>query len=226
MNDYSYLLSPTASTAQYIQSKSSALASNQASGLTASAQDALPEFRQLMTMMMLGSLSSTMGSSSTTGLEQSSGTNVNSLLAPLMMSMLEKLISEQVNQTGDTTSSIPQGQPVEGILTQNSHTGHIALDFGAAEGTPVHSTMGGKVIYAGWNDQGYGNLVIVENGPYKTYYAHLSSIPVAVGQQVQAGDWIGASGNTGNSTGPHLHYEVRINGQQTDPTNFISNSGG
>jgi len=88
----------------------------------------------------------------------------------------------------------------------------------------VKSTMAGKVVYAGWNDEGYGNLVIVENGPYRTYYAHLSSIPVQVGDQVSAGSTIGLSGNTGNSTGPHLHYEIRYNMQCIDPTNLTFNS--
>ena len=77
------------------------------------------------------------------------------------------------------------------------------------------------MVYAGWNNQGYGNLVIVENGPYKTYYAHLSEIPVQVGQTVQAGQVIAYSGNTGNSTGPHLHYEVRVNGQRVDPSPYL-----
>jgi murein DD-endopeptidase MepM/ murein hydrolase activator NlpD len=78
--------------------------------------------------------------------------------------------------------------------------------------------MDGKVVHAGWNNQGYGNLVIVENGAYRTYYAHLSSIPVSVGDTVRAGTTIGLSGNTGNSTGPHLHYEIRKNNVPVDPT--------
>ncbi len=80
--------------------------------------------------------------------------------------------------------------------------------------------MDGTITYAGWNDEGYGNLVVVENGPYKVYYGHLSQIPVEVGQTVSAGDVIGISGNTGNSTGPHLHYEVRINDERVDPASF------
>lgn len=79
------------------------------------------------------------------------------------------------------------GRPVGGVLTQNFHPGHNGLDFGIVVGTPVQATMDGKVSYAGWNNQGYGNLVIVENGDYKTYYAHLSSIPVSVGDSVPQG---------------------------------------
>jgi murein DD-endopeptidase MepM/ murein hydrolase activator NlpD len=94
----------------------------------------------------------------------------------------------------------------------------MAFDIAVPVGTPIKTTMDGTVIHAGWNDQGYGNLVIVENGPYRTYYAHLSSIPVSVGDQVSAGSIIGLSGNTGHSTGPHLHYEIRKNKVPIDPT--------
>ena len=80
--------------------------------------------------------------------------------------------------------------------------------------------MDGKVIYAGWNNEGYGNLVIVENGRYKTYYAHLSEFKVGVGDTIKANTVVGLSGNTGNSTGPHLHYEVRRDGVPIDPSNF------
>lgn len=118
----------------------------------------------------------------------------------------------------------PTGKPVDGVLTQSFHTGHTGLDFGIPLGTPVKSTMNGKVVYAGWNNEGYGNLVIVQNGAYKTYYAHLSSIPVQVGQQVQAGSVIGISGSTGNSTGPHVHYEIRLNGQPIDPATRTLNT--
>jgi murein DD-endopeptidase MepM/ murein hydrolase activator NlpD len=111
----------------------------------------------------------------------------------------------------------PRGLPVSGRLTQAFHPGHHGIDIGVPVGTPIRSTMAGRVVQAGWNNQGYGNLVIVEAGPYRTYYAHLDSIPVAPGQTVAAGDVIGLSGNTGNSTGPHLHYEVRVNGTPVPP---------
>lgn len=169
---------------------------------------------------------------------------VSDLLTPLMLLLLEQLLSRQVNQTTSpaaaATASLyssglyppaavgapsptPWGLPVTGRLTQKFHASHNGLDFGIPVGTPVRSTMDGTVVYAGWNDQGYGNLVIVENGPYRTYYAHLSSVPVSLGQQVSAGTVIGLSGNTGNSTGPHLHYEIRINKQAIDPTELTLN---
>jgi murein DD-endopeptidase MepM/ murein hydrolase activator NlpD len=154
-----------------------------------------------------------------------------------MIMLLEKLVEAQMDQsvsanepqqdiassvkaaaTSQTSKNEPSGRPVGGVLTQNFHPGHNGLDFGVVVGTPVEATMDGKVTYAGWNNQGYGNLVIVENGDYKTYFAHLSSIPVSVGDSVTAGATIGLSGNTGNSTGPHLHYEIRQNNVPIDPT--------
>lgn len=174
----------------------------------------------------------------------SNAANAGDLLSPLLLVLLEQLIARQTEQgspaAGTTASTlsagmffsplnssepspVPWGRPINGRLTQSFHAHHNGLDFGAPVGTPVRSTMDGRVVYAGWNDQGYGNLVIVENGPYRTYYAHLSSIPVSVGQQVSAGTVIGLSGNTGNSTGPHLHYEIRINQKAIDPTEVTLN---
>ncbi|MFZ5808883.1 MAG: M23 family metallopeptidase [Chloroflexota bacterium] len=182
------------------------------------------DFRQLLTLMLLSSLASQGNASSDSG-----GMGMSQLMAPLMLSLLEKLLSEQVEtvepikekpKTEKTPVDSPKGMPIKGTLTQGSHPGHIALDFGAPVGTPVKATMDGKVVYAGWNNEGYGNLIIVENGPYRTYFAHLSKIPVKIGDKVSAGMVVGYSGNTGNSTGPHLHYEVRKNGQQINPTSF------
>ena len=124
--------------------------------------------------------------------------------------------------TPSISLEVPQGSPVNGPLTQSSHEGHVALDFGIPVGTNVKTTLAGKITYAGWSNEGYGNLVIVDNGTYKTYYAHLSSIPVKVGQTVKEGEVIGISGNTGNSTGPHLHYEIRKNGVAINPIGLLS----
>ena len=181
------------------------------------------DFRQLLTLILLSNMVS-QGSSGA----QSSEFGMGNLMAPLMLSLLEKLFADQIEKPEQTKSAsplsspvdAPRGLPVKGRLTQGSHDGHIALDFGVPVGTPVKATLDGKVVYAGWNDQGYGNLVIIENGPYRVYFAHLSKIPVKVGEKVNAGMIIGYSGNTGNSTGPHLHYEVRKNGQPIDPTKF------
>lgn len=145
-------------------------------------------------------------------------------LTSLIFLLYLKLFGEDfVEENTKTSQNSPKGNPVNGVVTQNSHDGHTAIDFGVPIGTRVRSTMAGKVAYAGWNTEGYGNLVIVENGPYKTYYAHLSSVPVSIGQGIKEGEVIGFSGNTGNSTGPHLHYEIRKNGVQIDPTLFLGN---
>lgn len=98
---------------------------------------------------------------------------------------------------------------------------HAGIDIGAAYGSPVWAAMDGVVIFAG-QSSGYGNLVIVDHGtvdgrPVATAYGHMSSIGVRAGQHVSRGQTIAAVGNEGNSTGPHLHFEVRINGQPTDP---------
>jgi murein DD-endopeptidase MepM/ murein hydrolase activator NlpD len=156
-------------------------------------------------------------------ISDSSGSNGigGETLSSLMMIMFNKLFGDNSN-IGSTINNTPQGIPVNGVITQTSHKGHVALDYGVPVGTNVKTTMDGKVTYAGWNNEGYGNLVIVENGGYKTYYAHLSSIPVKVGQMVDEGDVIGLSGNTGNSTGPHLHYEIRKNGVAINPLTTIN----
>ena len=170
---------------------------------------------------------------------QPTGMGVGDLMAPLMLLLLEKLVEQQIEQDPTAASSqtssntvvednslfnsvgsktVPSGRPVTGRLTQGFVGGHNGLDIAVPVGTPIQTTMDGQVVHAGWNNQGYGNLVIVENGEYRTYYAHLSSIPVSVGDTVKAGTTIGLSGNTGNSTGPHLHYEIRRNKVPIDPT--------
>lgn len=161
-------------------------------------------------------LSSMLSATSLFSDQESSGTTD---LTPVLMMLITQLFGLNFSTEDITyTTDSPQGTPLKGQLTQGSHDGHVAVDFGVPVGTRVQSTMSGKVVYAGWNNEGYGNLVIVENGAYRTYYAHLSSIPVKVGQSIDEGEIIGLSGNTGNSTGPHLHYEIRKNGVAIDPT--------
>jgi len=152
----------------------------------------------------------------------SSTRDASTLFSPLAVNLLDQLLALYFTEGNDWSQAIPEGMPANGPVSQGSHPGHVAIDLAIPVETPVTSTMSGKVVYAGWNDQGYGNLVIVENGPYRTYYAHLSSIPVKLGQTVPQGMVIGLSGNTGNSTGPHLHYEVRLNGKRIDPTPFMA----
>ena len=97
---------------------------------------------------------------------------------------------------------------------------HEGLDFAADKGTPVYATADGKVVNASW-ESGYGNLVEIDHGyGYVTRYAHLSKFKVKEGQTVKRGDLIAETGNTGKSTGPHLHYEVRYNGAPQNPINY------
>lgn len=170
------------------------------------------EFKDLLAVLLLGF---------TVSGPSQGGFSFGAQLAPLMLNLIEQLLARQVEEEAgeEPVEAGPSssGLPVTGRLTQDFHAGHPALDIAIPVGTPVRAAMGGEVVFAGWSEEGYGNLVVVESGPYRAYYAHLSQIPVAVGQVVQAGAVIGLSGNTGRSTGPHLHYEVRANGQPVDP---------
>lgn len=177
------------------------------------------EFAQILQAWLIASLSTP----STNNSADLSGT-------PLWSTLLEMVIRQNLTNEGMKEGSIAesggevssfQPWPVQGRLTQEFHAYHRGIDIAVPVGTPVKTTISGQVIYAGWNNQGYGNLVIVENGPWRTYYAHLSEIPVQVGQWVEAGEVIGLSGNTGNSTGPHLHYEVRRQGVPVHPDELL-----
>jgi hypothetical protein len=114
----------------------------------------------------------------------------------------------------------PSEMPVEKLLTQRYHAYHSGVDLSAALGTPVLATHSAIVTWADWNTFGYGNLVILQSDRYITYYAHLTSFNVTVGQYVQKGAIIGFSGSTGNSSGPHVHYETRIDDIPVDPLTF------
>ncbi len=97
---------------------------------------------------------------------------------------------------------------------------HYGMDFTAPTGTDVFATGKGTVKSAGWQ-QGFGQAIVLDHGfGYQTIYAHLSSIDVRVGQQVNRGEIIGLIGNTGRSTGPHLHYEVHLKGVPQNPQNY------
>ena len=97
---------------------------------------------------------------------------------------------------------------------------HAGMDFSANTGTPVYATGNGRVKKAGWQS-GYGKIIIVDHGfGYETWYAHLNKYNVRVGQKVIRGEVIGEVGNTGKSTGPHLHYEVHLKGKVMNPVNY------
>jgi murein DD-endopeptidase MepM/ murein hydrolase activator NlpD len=115
--------------------------------------------------------------------------------------------------------------PVHGILTSGFGWRwgrmHEGIDLAVGSGTPVVSAAAGTVIVAGWMG-GYGNLVVVDHGNgTSTAYGHNTSVTVGVGQSVAQGQLIAYSGNTGHSTGPHVHFEVRINGSPVDPMGYL-----
>ena len=98
---------------------------------------------------------------------------------------------------------------------------HAGIDIGASTGTPIHAAKGGVVSYAGVMG-GYGNIIVIDHGGgMTTRYAHQSQLGASVGQTVKVGDRIGYVGNTGNSTGPHLHFEVRINDSPQNPVGYL-----
>lgn len=100
---------------------------------------------------------------------------------------------------------------------------HAGMDFSGPIGTPIYATGNGKVVYAEIH-QGYGKCVLIDHGfSYQTLYAHMNKYNVRTGQTVKRGDIIGYMGNTGMSTGPHIHYEVKKNGIPVDPINYYFN---
>ena len=116
--------------------------------------------------------------------------------------------------------------PVNGrCLTQYYWFGHPGIDVGLPEGSPVYAADQGTVTYAAWaagSYYDYGNLIVINHGNgYETLYAHLSSIGVYPGQIVYKGDVIGGTGNTGRSSGPHIHFEIRLNDFRDDPLFYL-----
>jgi murein DD-endopeptidase MepM/ murein hydrolase activator NlpD len=139
----------------------------------------------------------------------------------------------QVDRLNRTLALVPYRKPVIGEVEFTSGFGvrsdpflgrpamHTGLDFRAAMGDPVRATANGKVASAGWAG-GYGRMVEIDHGNgLSTRYGHLSEIGVKVGDPIKIGQVIGAVGSTGRSTGPHLHYETRIDGEAVDPQKFL-----
>jgi murein DD-endopeptidase MepM/ murein hydrolase activator NlpD len=144
-----------------------------------------------------------------------------------------KLARGQVDRLNRTLAAVPIRKPMFGELEATSGFGvrsdpflrgpamHTGLDFRADIGEPARATAAGTVTMAGRNG-GYGNMVEVDHGNgFATRYAHLSAIDVEVGQTVRIGQIVGKTGSTGRSTGPHLHYETRVDGEAVDPQKFL-----
>jgi murein DD-endopeptidase MepM/ murein hydrolase activator NlpD len=137
---------------------------------------------------------------------------------------------ERLNRAVET---VPVRKPMAGDIDMTSGFGvrmdpfvrapamHTGLDFRASSGEPVRATAAGKVANAGWQG-GYGKLVEIDHGNgFTTRYGHLSEILVVEGQPIKSGQVVGRVGSTGRSTGPHLHYETRIEGDAVDPHKFL-----
>lgn len=119
---------------------------------------------------------------------------------------------------GDGQFIWPVANGVTAITQGFRHGQHMALDIAAEPGTPVYAADTGMVVTAGWSDNGYGYHIVIDHGiDYITLYAHLSEYFVKSGDIVKKGDIIGFVGSTGNSTGPHLHFEIRDYGYLIDP---------
>lgn len=138
-----------------------------------------------------------------------------------------------VERLNRTLALVPYRKPVIGAVEFSSGFGvrsdpflgrpamHTGLDFRAAMGDPVRATANGKVVTSGWQG-GYGRMVEIDHGNgLSTRYGHMSEIHVKVGDHIRIGQVIGAVGSTGRSTGPHLHYETRIDGDPVDPQKFL-----
>jgi murein DD-endopeptidase MepM/ murein hydrolase activator NlpD len=138
-----------------------------------------------------------------------------------------------VDRLTRTLGAVPVRKPIMGEIDLSSSFGvrsdpfgrgpamHSGLDFRSSTGDPVRATATGTVETAGWNG-GYGKMVEIDHGnSFSTRYGHMSEIDVRVGQQVKIGQIIGRVGSTGRSTGPHLHYETRIDGDAVDPQKFL-----
>ncbi len=145
-------------------------------------------------------------------------------------------IVKMIENKSELISSIPAIQPISNKNLERMASGfgwrthpiykiskfHSGMDFTANTGTPIYATGDGVIAEANANQRGYGNRIEINHGfGYRTLYAHLSKYNVKAGAKVKRGDVIGYVGNTGASTGPHLHYEVIKNSAKIDPINFF-----
>jgi len=139
----------------------------------------------------------------------------------------------EAEQLSRSLATIPIRKPIAGEIDITSTFGartdpflripamHTGIDFRGETGDPIYATAAGMVSIAGWSG-GYGRMVEVDHGNgLATRYGHLSQITVAAGERVKVGQEVGRMGSTGRSTGPHVHYETRIDGEAVDPQKFL-----
>ncbi len=133
--------------------------------------------------------------------------------------------------TGKAPAVAPKGTtnfitPVSACLTQIFWARHSGVDLAAPIGTPVYAADSGYAAVVGWDNTGYGNMVLINHGNgYMTRYGHLSAFAVSPGQAIKKGQLIGRVGSTGHSTGPHLHFEIILNGAFRNPAYYIKIPG-
>jgi murein DD-endopeptidase MepM/ murein hydrolase activator NlpD len=162
---------------------------------------------------------------SLTAAERADAGEIDSLIA-VSAALTAKIQAAQGHSTVTRTVSAsgliwPVSAPMTSPFGWRWGRMHEGVDLGAPYGTPIAAAAAGTVIYAGWLG-GYGNLTVIDHGGgLATAYGHQSRIGVSVGQSVAQGEIIGDVGSTGHSTGPHLHFEVRVNGQAVDPLGYL-----
>jgi murein DD-endopeptidase MepM/ murein hydrolase activator NlpD len=118
----------------------------------------------------------------------------------------------------------PLAWPVAGPITQSYHEDHLAIDVGGPYGTTIYAAADGEVTYARWAETGYGYTLIIDHGEgLETWYSHLKGTLLQSGF-VARGDPIGEMGSTGRSSGPHVHFEVRVNGERVNPLGYLPDS--
>jgi murein DD-endopeptidase MepM/ murein hydrolase activator NlpD len=161
---------------------------------------------------------------------QSQMPQIDSKLEAQVRPALELTLAEEEARA----AALPNSKPLKGDLDVSSEFGlrrnpfgglsyemHSGIDFRGPIGTPIYATADGIIVKAQYSG-GYGKQVVIDHGyGYETLYAHLSDIEVQAGDRVRRGDLIGALGNTGRSSGPHLHYEVHRNGQAVNPRYYL-----
>lgn len=135
--------------------------------------------------------------------------------------------TKTVNNTGNKVQlGMALLEPTNGVITSRfgyrRTSFHTGLDIANSTGTTIKAAASGTVSFAGTTTSGYGKYIVINHGNgIETYYAHCSQLYVSAGQSVSAGQRIAAMGSTGNSTGPHLHFEVRVNGSCQNPQNYV-----
>ena len=129
---------------------------------------------------------------------------------------------EKIDLGIDLALPIASGYTITSRFGPRWGTTHTGTDIAAPMGTAIHAAAAGTVAFAGNQGNGYGNYVVIDHGNgVKTLYGHCSTLGISAGQYVAQGEYIAAVGSTGNSTGPHLHFEVIVNGVKTNPQNYI-----